>query len=287
LTASNIIRVVLWMTGSLLSFCTMAIAIRVVADRLNVFEILTIRSGSGLAVILAIAALRADLRATITARSLWLHGLRNSVHFASQYGWALSLTLLPLATVFALEFTSPAWVAVLAIPLLGERMTVGRAGSIVLGFVGVLIIMRPGSETFQPAAVLVLAAAVGFAITFITTKKLTGFASTFAILFWMNVMQLPMGLIGSDPLFLARVEWTHVPAVIAIGFTGLSAHFCFTNALRHGDASVVVPLDFLRIPLIAFVGAALYAEPLDAFVFLGAAIIAAGVLWNLRAEAGR
>ncbi len=287
MTASNIIRVVLWMTGSLLSFCTMAVAIRVVADRLNVFEILTIRSGSGLAAILAIAALRADLRATVTARGLWLHGLRNSVHFASQYGWALSLTLLPLATVFALEFTSPAWVAVLAIPLLGERMTVGRAGSIVLGFVGVLIIMRPGSETFQPAALLVLAAAVGFAITFITTKKLTGFASTFAILFWMNVMQLPMGLIGSDPLFLARVEWTHAPAVIAIGITGLSAHFCFTNALRHGDASVVVPLDFLRIPLIAFVGAALYAEPLDAFVFLGAAIIAAGVLWNLRAEAGR
>jgi drug/metabolite transporter (DMT)-like permease len=287
LTVSNIIRVILWMTGALLSFCIMAVAIRVVADRLNVFEILTIRSGCGLAVILLIAAMRADLRATITARALWLHGLRNSVHFASQYAWALSLTLLPLATVFALEFTSPAWVAVLAIPLLGERMTVGRAGSIALGFIGVLIIMRPGSETFQPAALLVLAAAVGFAITFIATKKLTGSVSTFAILFWMNVMQLPMGLVGSDPLFLARIEWAQVPAVVAIGITGLSAHFCFTNALRYGDASVVVPLDFLRIPLIAFVGAAIYAEPLDVFVFLGAAIIAAGVLWNLRVEAGR
>lgn len=287
MTASNIIRVVLWMTGSLLSFCLMAVAIRVVADRLNVFEILTIRSASGLAMILALAAIRPDLRATVTRRALWLHGLRNSIHFASQYGWALSLTLLPLATVFALEFTSPAWVAVLAIPLLGERMTIGRAGSILLGFIGVLIIMRPGSETFQPAALLVLAAAVGFAITFIATKQLTTLTSTFAILFWMNVMQLPMGLIGSDPWFLARIESAQVPAVIAIGITGLSAHFCFTNALRHGDASVVVPLDFLRIPLIAFVGAAIYAEPLDGFVFLGAAIIAAGVLWNLRAETGR
>jgi drug/metabolite transporter (DMT)-like permease len=213
-----------------------------------------------------------------------LHALRNSVHFASQYAWALSLTLLPLATVFALEFTMPAWVALLAIPVLGERMNVSRAGSIVLGFIGVLVIVRPGLESFQPAVLLVLAAAIGFAISLIATKRLTSTVGTFAILFWMNVMQLPMGLAGSDPWFVLRLEAAHVPYLAGVGIAGLSSHFCLTNAFRAGDATIVVPFDFLRIPLIALVGWLFYAETLDVFVFAGAAIIIAGVVWNLRAE---
>src|SRR5688572_23635059 len=138
--------------------------------RLNIFEILSIRSGFGLIILLTIVATHPEVRQTLALRRMGLHALRNSVHFAAQYAWALSLTLLPLATVFALEFTMPAWVAVLAMPLLGERMSVSRAGSIVLGFFGVLIIVRPGLESFQPAVLLVLAAAFGFAIALITTK---------------------------------------------------------------------------------------------------------------------
>jgi drug/metabolite transporter (DMT)-like permease len=277
-------RVVLWMTGALLSFSAMAVSIRGLAGRLNIFEILTIRSGTGVLVLLALLATHPELRATLALRRMGLHAVRNSVHFASQYAWALSLTLLPLATVFALEFTMPAWVALLAMPLLGERMTLSRAGSIVLGFTGVLIIVRPGFESFQPGVLLVLAAAVGFAISLITTKQLTLNVGTFAILFWMNVMQLPMGLAGSNPLFILDLDAHHLPATIGVGIAGLSSHFCLTNAFRAGDATVVVPFDFLRIPLIALVGWLFYAEPLDLFVFAGAGVIIAGVVWNLRAE---
>ena len=284
MTRTNLGLVVLWMTGALLSFSTMAVSIRGLAGRLNIFEILTIRSGCGLIVLLVLVAARPELRPTLALRHMGLHAVRNSVHFASQYAWALSLTLLPLATVFALEFTMPAWVALLAMPLLGERMSVSRAGSIVLGFIGVLIIVRPGHETFQPAVFLVLAAALGFAISLIATKQLTLTVGTFAILFWMNLMQLPMGLAGSNPLVLLDLELKYLPAVIGVGVAGLSSHFCLTNAFRSGDATVVVPLDFLRIPLIALVGWLFYAEALDLFVFLGAALIIAGVVWNLRAE---
>jgi drug/metabolite transporter (DMT)-like permease len=280
-------RVVLWMTGALLSFSAMAVSIRGLAGRLNIFEILTIRSGTGVLVLLALLATHPELRATLALRRMGLHAVRNSVHFASQYAWALSLTLLPLATVFALEFTMPAWVALLAMPLLGERMTLSRAGSIVLGFTGVLIIVRPGFESFQPGVLLVLAAAVGFAISLITTKQLTLNVGTFAILFWMNVMQLPMGLAGSNPLFILDLDAHHLPATIGVGIAGLSSHFCLTNAFRAGDATVVVPFDFLRIPLIALVGWLFYAEPLDLFVFAGAGVIIAGVVWNLRAEVRR
>jgi len=209
------------------------------------------------------------------------------VHFVGQYSWALSLTLIPLATVFALEFTMPAWVALLAMPLLGERMTVSRAGSVVLGFTGVLIIVRPGLATFQPAVLLVLGAALAFAITLITTKQLTRSVSTFSILFWMNLMQLPMGLAGSNPLFLLNLEASHIPSLTGIAIAGLTSHYCLSNAFRSGDATIVAPFDFLRIPLIALVGWQFYNEALDLFVFLGAAFIIAGVVWNLRAEAGR
>jgi drug/metabolite transporter (DMT)-like permease len=275
------------MTGALLSFSAMAVSIRGLAGRLNIFEILTIRSGTGVLVLLALVATHPKLRATLALRRMGLHAVRNSVHFASQYAWALSLTLLPLATVFALEFTMPAWVALLAMPLLGERMTLSRAGSIVLGFTGVLIIVRPGFESFQPGVLLVLAAALGFAISLITTKQLTLNVGTFAILFWMNVMQLPMGLAGSNPLFILDLDAHHLPATIGVGIAGLSSHFCLTNAFRAGDATVVVPFDFLRIPLIALVGWLFYAEPLDLVVFAGAGVIIAGVVWNLRAEVRR
>jgi drug/metabolite transporter (DMT)-like permease len=178
----------------------------------------------------------------------------------------------------------PAWTTVLAVALLGERLTRGRVAAIVLGLLGVLVIIRPGLETFQPAALLVLAAAFGYATVNIATKKLTSTESTFAIIFWMNVMQLPMALLGSDLGFVARVNGMMILPMVAIGVAGVASHYCLTNAFRAGDASVVVPLDFLRMPLIAVVGWLLYAEPFDPYVFLGAGLIMAGVVWNLHAE---
>jgi drug/metabolite transporter (DMT)-like permease len=284
---TNLGRVVFWMTGALLAFCTMAVSIRGLAGRLNIFEILMIRNGTGVMVLVALAALRPELRATLALRRMGLHAFRNSVHYAAQYAWALSLTLLPLATVFALEFTMPFWVALLAMPVLGERMTASRAGSIVLGFAGILIIVRPGMEVFQPAVLLVLACAVGFAISLIATKQLTATVPTFAILFWMNVMQLPMGLIGGDPRFVFTLEASQVPFIVGVAVAGLASHFCLTQAFRSGDATIVVPFDFLRIPLIALVGWLFYNEALDPFVFLGATFIIVGVTWNLYAEARR
>jgi len=235
----------------------------------------------------ALAALRADLRATINCRHLPLQLLRNTVHLGASYLWATSLLLIPLATAFALEFTTPAWTLLLAAPVLGERLTASRIGAVVFGLLGVLVISRPGLATFQPGALLTLVAALGLAIALIATKKLTRTDSTFAIVFWMMLIQLPLALAGSDPLFVTKLNQGQVPAVIGIGVTGLLSHYCLTNAFRAGDAGVVVPLDFMRIPLIAVIGWWLYGERLDVFVFLGAGLIITGVLWNLRSEAAR
>ena len=237
------------MVGALLSFSVMAVSIRELAKAgLSIFEILTIRSGVALLVLLVLLAVRPDLRVHALPRRIKLNLLRNSVHYASQYAWAVSITMLPLA---------------------------------------MLVILRPGIATFNPAVFLVLAAAFGYAITMVTTKKLTMTETTFGIVFWMAVIQFPLSLLGSDPTVFLHIETRHILPAIGVGTAGLTSHYCLSNAFRGGDATLVIPLDFMRIPLITVVGWALYGERLDIFVLLGALIIVAGVLWNLRAEAAR
>ncbi|MFY9784309.1 MAG: DMT family transporter [Pseudolabrys sp.] len=281
-------RVVLWMIGALLSFSIMAVSIRELSRAgLSIFEILAIRSGVALLVLLSLLAVRPEMRLHAVPRRMGLHLFRNTIHYASQFSWALSLTMLPLATVFSLEFTMPAWTAVLAVWFLHERMNASRLGVVVLGLIGVLVILRPGIAGFNPAAILVLLAAFGYAITMITTKKLTITETTFAIIFWMAVIQFPLSLIGSDPAAFLNIDTRHILPAIGVGTAGLTSHYCLSNAFRSGDATLVVPLDFMRIPLIAVVGWAFYGERLDLFVLLGALIIVSGVLWNLRSEVAR
>jgi drug/metabolite transporter (DMT)-like permease len=275
------------MIGTLLSFSAMALSVRGLAGVFSIPEILTIRSTIGLLILTSIALVTPALWKDITLRRIGMHLARNSIHLCSQYLWALGLTLLPLATVFALEFTMPAWTVPLAFLLLGEKPTAPRIGSVVCGFIGVLIILRPGLSDFNPAALLVLTAALGYATINVLTKKLTSTESPFAILFWMNLIQLGLGYAFSDPLFFQKITVHSLVPMAGIGIAGLSAHYCLTHALKVADATVVIPLDFMRIPLIAIVGWAFYGEALDVFVFAGALVIIAGVLWALNAEAKR
>jgi drug/metabolite transporter (DMT)-like permease len=273
------------MSGALLAFSATAVAVRALAPAFSVFEMLAVRNAAGVAILLCLALIKPDLRAGLRTRRFTLHLMRNVLHFAGTDGWAFSLTLLSLATVFALEFTTPAWVALLAIPLLQERMSLGRLVAVVLGFAGVLVILRPGLETLQPASLLVLGVAFTFALVAIMTKRLTRTESTFAILFFMNLLQLPMNLAGVSGAFWLKIEPSHALPLIGICAGGLLSHYCLTNAYRRGDATMVVPLDFLRIPLIAFVGWQLYGEPLDPYVFIGSACIVVGLLFSLHREA--
>jgi drug/metabolite transporter (DMT)-like permease len=272
------------MAGAIASYIAAALAVRALAKSLSVFEMMSVRSASGLAVLLALMAVWPQMRCGLTSRRIGLHLVRNSVHFIGQNTWALAITLLPFATVFALEFTAPLWAAVLAVVLLGERLTLMRAASTALGLIGVLVILHPDLYSFRPAALLALGAAITRAIPAIATKKLTQTETTFAILFWMNLMQLPMNLAGSDPLFITKLDPSMALPLIGIAVTGLSVHLCMAQAFRYGDAIVVVPLDFLRVPLVALIGWSFYGEALDALVLAGATLVIAGVVWNLRTE---
>jgi len=253
----------------------------------NAFEMMTVRSFGGLVILLAMGIASPALIRSIKWRHMRMQLGRNVAHFGSQICWTIAIAVLPFATVFALEFIIPAWVTLLAVLFLGERMTATRAGALAICFIGVLVVLRPGQDAFQPATLLMVFGALLFAIAAVITKKLIVTESTFSIMFWMNLMQLPMNFPGSDPLFLAKLGPEHILPAAGVALSGLSSHYCLTNAFRSGDAIIVVPLDFLRLPLIAMVGWMFYGEALDVLVFVGAGLIIAGILWNLYAEARR
>jgi drug/metabolite transporter (DMT)-like permease len=282
---SPVVWLALWMAGAIASYIAIALSVRALAKSLSVFEMMSVRSAGGLFFLLVVLAIRPSMRRGLASRRIRLHFVRNSVHFVGQIIWALAITLLPFATVFALEFTAPIWVALLAVMFLGERLSLRRAASIALCLAGAFVILHPGLASFRPVALLAVAAAITRAFTDVVTKKLTRTETTFAILFWMNLMQLPMNLAGSDPSFIARLDPSMALPLIGIAVTGLTTHLCIAQALRYGDAIVVLPLDFLRVPLIALIGWAFYGEALDALVLAGAGLVMAGVIWNLRTEA--
>ncbi|MGB8814215.1 MAG: DMT family transporter [Paracoccaceae bacterium] len=274
----------LWMIGSILSFSAMAVAGRAVATHHDTFEIMLWRSGVGLIIVLLIATATRRLP-QIKTTHLGQHAVRNLFHFTGQNLWFWALTMIPLAQVFALEFTSPIWVILLSPLLLGERITPARALAAAMGFVGILIVARPDFATLNPGIIAAATSAICFATTVILTKSLTRGESIVSILFWLTLMQLALGLIfaGYDGAMHLPTATT-APWLVLIGVAGIFAHYCLTTALSLASASVVVPIDFARLPVIAVVGAVLYSEPLDLMVFLGAALIFAANWVNIRAE---
>lgn len=289
-TPRSYLLVLFWMLGSLVSFAGVALSVRGLQDALTVFEMLAIRNIGGLMILAAMMLLAPGPEQVMRPARPGIHVLRNTAHFIGQALWVYGVTVLPLATVFAIEFTTPCWVALFAVLFLKERMTLSRAAAIALGFVGVLIILRPGMESFRPEALAVVLAAVFFGIQITTTKFLTGSNATWTIMFWMNLMQLPMNMVanaamGHSPLIVGKLSLDIWLPTLGIAVTGFLAHYCLTNAFRHGDATLVVPIDFLRVPLIALIGWMFYAETPELAVLLGAVVVIGGVVINLLAEA--
>ena len=272
------------MLGAIASFSAMAVAGREGSFALDTFGIMLFRRVVGL-IIVAFAATTLGKWHQINRKQVSLHFARNIMHFIGQNLWFYAVTVIPLAQVFALEFTSPIWVILLSPLLLGERITLIRATAALMGFVGVLVVTRPGVSGINTGVIMAASSAIFFAFTIIFTKQLTRTQSITCILFYLTVLQLGFGLIsaGYDGDIALPNEET-LPWLVLIGVAGLLAHFCITNALAIAPATVVVPIDFVRLPVIAIIGMLLYGEALDLWVLLGAGIIFAGNYLNIWSE---
>jgi drug/metabolite transporter (DMT)-like permease len=271
----------LWMAGWLALMLIVVVAGRETTRELNVFEILELRSVLGFLMLYPLVRLNGGLMAMRTSRPLQ-HVVRNLIHYGAGFGWFFALTLIPLGQVVSIEFTMPIWTAILAATFLGERMTVWKISAIVLGIVGVLVIVRPATGEINPGQLIALAAAVGFGISVAMMKSLTRTENTLTIIFWMLVIQSAAGF------FPALHVWIWPSAyvfgwIVVIAFCGTFSHYCMARAMLHADATVVLPMDFLRVPLSAAAGWLIYSERLDLFTVLGAVLILTGNLLNLKA----
>lgn len=269
------------MAGWLTLMLIVAIAGREATRELNVFQIMQVRGTIGLLMLYPLIRLSGGFAALKTARPLQHIG-RSLIHYVAQLGWFFALTLIPLGQVVSIEFTMPIWTAILAASFLGERMTVWKIAAIVLGLVGVFVIVRPVAGAVNPGQLIALGAAMGFGISIAMMKSLTRTEHTLTIIFWMLVIQSAAGFFPSLYVWIWPSAHTWGWLVV-IAFCGTFSHYCMARAMLYADATVVVPMDFLRVPLAATAGWLLYSERLDAFTVLGAALILAGNLLNLKA----
>lgn len=260
----------------------MAVAIRELDGRIPVAQALLFRSIIGLAFVSCIIQLAGKTYLFKTSKPV-LHSVRNLFHFAGQYGWFLGIGLLPLAEVFALEFTVPIWTILIAALFLGETITWRKVAAVLLGLLGVVVIVRPGIEIIDAAALIVLASAMCYAISHSCTKVMALSEKPLTILFYMCLVQLPVGLVLSLAVWIwpQGIEWLWL---VVIGMTALSAHFCLTKAMQHADVGIVVTLDFIRLPMIGLVGVLLYQEQLEIALLLGGGLMLLGNVLNIKRD---
>jgi drug/metabolite transporter (DMT)-like permease len=276
-------KAALWMSGWLTLMLVMTIAGRETTRELSVFQLLEVRSLLGFLLLYPLIHMNGGLAILKTAR-LPQHIARNLIHYGAGLCWFFALTLIPIGQVVAIEFTMPIWTAILAVSFLGERMTVWKVAAIVLGLVGVLVIVRPATGQINPGQLIALAAAVGFGISIALVKFLTRTESTLSILFWMLVVQSVAGFFPS--LFVWVWPSPYVWGwLVVIAICGTFSHFCMVRAMLYADATIVIPMDFLRVPLTATAGWLLYAERLDLLTVVGAVLILTGNLLNLKPNA--
>ena len=274
-------RAILWVFVMLISFLTMAVAARELSNTFNAFQIIFFRTITAFVIVVIFIA--PSFPRTIMIRRVKIQIFRNVIHYCGNLAWIIGVGLIPLAQVFALEFTIPIWVAMMAVFFLKEEMTIGKLVAIAFGFAGVLVVLRPGLVTIEIGSISVLIASLAFAIAFVITKSLTEDNSPLAILFWMFGMQLPISAIGGIYLWITP-EWSHLPWIICIGTTALTAHYSMVRALALADVTVILPIDFIRMPLIAVIGFFFYAEPFSIWIFFGAILIFTGNYFNIYFE---
>lgn len=277
-------KAVFYMTGAIASFVAMAVAGRAVSFQLDTFEIMLFRSFIGFLLVLGFILVRGEGK-NLSRRHMGVHVVRNLFHFSGQNLWFFALTVIPLAQVFALEFTTPLWILILSPLILGERLSRKKISVGLIGFGGALLVAQPAMSGLSLGVISAALAAVGFAGSIVLTKKLTQSETILTVLFYMTLFQLGFGIIcaGYDGN-IALPSAQNLPWVILIACAGLAAHFSLTAALSLAPATLIAPIDFIRLPAIVVIGFVFYSEPVDALVILGAGIIFAANYVNILGE---
>lgn len=194
-----------------------------------------------------------------------------------------SLAELPLATAITMLFASPIFMVMLSVPMLGEKIRSHRWVAVIGGFLGVLIILRPGGESFHWTLLLPLLAAAVNALRDVMTRRMSRTESSISILFWSNII-LMVGGFSTLPLGWLPVDFHSALWIIAAGVFNGTAHFCMIEALRTGEASMLAPIRYTALLWAALFGFLLWGDVPDFWLWLGAAVIVASSLYMINRE---
>tara|TARA_B110000483_G_C18100734_1_gene505703 strand:- start:384 stop:1238 length:855 start_codon:yes stop_codon:yes gene_type:complete len=279
---SDTIKGSLWMIGGVFSLTSMAIAGKEISLQIDTFEILFFRSVIGVSIILFFL-IRKNLLHEINFKEIRTHLKRNIAHYTGQNLWLYALGSITLAEVTSLEFTMPIWIVLFSFLMLNEELNKYKILSVFIGFIGVLITVRPDIESINLGIIAAAISAIAFALTNIYTRRLTRTESTLTILFFLTTIQLIFGLVTSlldGKLDLPTEE--NIAWIVVIGLAGLAAHYCITTALSLAPPTVVAPIDLLRLPIAVLIGVIFYSEPGDTFVYIGAGLIIIANWINLK-----
>ena len=271
------------MTGTLICYTAVAVATREVSFELDTPTILFFRSISAVILTTALVALSKEGFSQIKTSCIRLHIIRNGIHFVGQFGWFFAIAAIPLAHVFALEFTVPIWIALFAPIFLKERLTLERFLYVLIGFVGVVIIVRPFGLDIELGAIVMLIGAMGFAGGMMVTRRLIRTESPLCILFYMAVLQLPLSTILMLTSGTYQTPDLQTFAIIVFITAGvMTAHYCMARAFKLMELIAIVPIEYIRLPMIAVAGYLLYAEPIDIPTIVGSIAILVGNYLNVR-----
>ncbi|MGH6901943.1 MAG: DMT family transporter [Geminicoccaceae bacterium] len=276
------LRGALWMCAAATCFALMITLVRQLTDDLHPLQVVFFRTAFGLLAMLP-WLLRQGLGVLRTGR-FRLHLLRALIGIFAMVGWFTTLSLMPLAEATALSFTAPIFTSVLAVLILGEVMRLRRWTATLIGFLGALLIVRPGVAAIDPVALLAIATAAVWATSTVLIKVMARTESAGAITTYMALLTTPMTLLAALFVWqtpdLAQLGWAAL-----LGAAGSIGHICMSRALAVADASLVAPLDYLRLPIVALIAFLAFGEVPNAWVWIGAAVIAASSIYIAQREA--
>jgi drug/metabolite transporter (DMT)-like permease len=277
-----ITRAALWIVLSGICAVMMNVLIRIAAQEMHPFEVAFFRCLFGLVFILPWIVKGGPFLLRSRNRGFFL--LRAGVGLVSMATWFYGITVVPLATATAVNFTAPLFATMAAVLILHEDVRLRRWSAVVIGFVGVLVIMRPGSAALDVNLFLLLLSAATGAMNNITVKFLARTEPPSRIVAYFMIYLTPLSLIPA--LFVW--QWpapSTFGALIGLGGFGTLAHFSVARALTAADASACAPFEFARLPFAALIGFVFFGEVTDMWTWLGAAIIAVSSIYVAYREA--
>lgn len=277
------IRAVIWITGAMALFAVLAACSRKAALMgMHPLQIVFLRNFSATLFLMPMLVMRG--RSLLRSNAIHLYGVRVGISIFSMTAWFYALALIPVAEVTAIGFLAPLFGTLSAIVFLGEKVRIRRWTALVIGFLGAMIILRPGTESFGLGQACAIFNAMSSGLVTVLLKQLSSEDDSGKIVFLTTVLMLPPTLIPA--LFVWETPGLeYAPVILTIGFTAVLGHYCLMRGFASTDASLVMTFDFSRLPFAVLIGWWMFGEVTDIWTWVGAAIIFASAIYITRREA--